>query len=375
MIKEHIKAANNLLKINKAISIIMMSIFLIGVFAGFTLPSKFKLTILKSANQKFESILSDSNLSDFLKIFLNNSIVGLLLIVLGFTVVLPAAMLFINGLVLGVVADLIVRIGALNLSTFLLLSAGLLPHGLIEIPSLIICGIFGTIIGLKLFFRNRIMPKKKFRALLMDVAKVYILVIVPALMLSAFIEVYVTPSIGSNALNLWFRDFEDLSLNDAILSKDDLLNLGIPFNEVPIMDYFKMASDKTVLEDKSLRNIDLFYDDEMYSAFKKLRNKPMASKIFINEQNKLTLFIIVSKSNSGEEAREELSLYEKIFNLTDYGGNASDDLGSNFFKIKHGNAVGYQKYGNVGAFFYSIKLAGDNTKNMGTANINLSGLK
>ena len=143
------------------------------------------------------------------------------------------------------------------------------------------------------------MPKKKFRALLIDVAKVYILVIVPALMLSAFIEVYVTPSIGSNALNLWFRDFEDLSLNDAILSKDDLLNLGIPFNEVPIMDYFKMASDKTVLEDKSLRNIDLFYDDEMYSAFKKLRNKPMASKIFINEQNKLTLFIIVSKSNSG----------------------------------------------------------------------------
>lgn len=85
--------------------------------------------------------------SFFQFIFLNNSIKGVLIIFLGALFgVLPALFLLINGAVIGY----LIHASALQgLDLFDLIVKGLLPHGIIEIPAIIIACAFGLQFGMK----------------------------------------------------------------------------------------------------------------------------------------------------------------------------------------------------------------------------------
>lgn len=85
--------------------------------------------------------------SFFQFIFLNNSIKSVLIIYLGALFgVLPALFLLINGAVIGYLIHLYVLQG---LDVFDLIVKGLLPHGIIEIPAIIIACAFGLQFGMK----------------------------------------------------------------------------------------------------------------------------------------------------------------------------------------------------------------------------------
>ncbi|GIP24717.1 stage II sporulation protein M [Paenibacillus sp. J22TS3] len=84
--------------------------------------------------------------SFFLFIFFNNAIKGVLMIYLGmFAGIIPAFFLIINGMVLGYLIELQSVQGA---SIADLVIRGLLPHGIIEIPAIIIASAIGMKFGL-----------------------------------------------------------------------------------------------------------------------------------------------------------------------------------------------------------------------------------
>jgi len=97
-------------------------------------------TLSKSASPKW---------SFFVFIFFNNSIKAVVMIFLGlFVGVLPILFLLINGMVVGYLVHSSMEQGN---SLFDLVVKGLLPHGIIEIPAIIIACAFGLQMGLLVF--------------------------------------------------------------------------------------------------------------------------------------------------------------------------------------------------------------------------------
>ncbi|MFF2912531.1 stage II sporulation protein M [Paenibacillus sp. NPDC057934] len=90
---------------------------------------------------------SNPQWSFFVFIFLNNSIKGVVIIFLGALFgILPALFLLINGAVIGYIVHLSALQGQ---DLFSLIVKGLLPHGIIEIPAIIIACAFGLQFGAK----------------------------------------------------------------------------------------------------------------------------------------------------------------------------------------------------------------------------------
>jgi stage II sporulation protein M len=93
----------------------------------------------------------------FIFIFFNNSIKAVLIIFLGiFLGILPIIFLMVNGMVLGYIVH---HLAVQGESMFDVIVMGLLPHGIIEIPAIIIaCGFglrLGTLVWISIGERNR----------------------------------------------------------------------------------------------------------------------------------------------------------------------------------------------------------------------------
>lgn len=127
-----------------------MALFVVGILlgavgsetiAGLVAPDIAKL-------QEYSRELSRSATPElsFIKfIFLNNAIKSVAVIVLGALLgIMPAIFLLMNGMVLGLVVSLAAAQGA---NLFELVVLGLLPHGIIEIPAILVAAGFGMQLG------------------------------------------------------------------------------------------------------------------------------------------------------------------------------------------------------------------------------------
>ncbi|MEK6983284.1 MAG: stage II sporulation protein M [Nanoarchaeota archaeon] len=361
MIKNNIASALNLLNNNKKVVIAMLIMFLIGIAIGFVLPPKFKLIMFKSITHKVEGIVTDSNFLTFFKIFLNNSFVGLLLIVLGFTLVLPILIILFNGIGLGVVVDLYLRIAQLKPIALITSAGALLPHGIIELFALITCSIFGITLGLKLFFKKKVMAKRSLKSLFAEIMKIYFFILLPLLLLAAFIESFITPSIGGGISNILSETSYDKILGNAVLSDKDFLDFGILVKEVPISDYARKSPSIRQQNYLNLISI-LFYDDEIYEKYKNWKNNPSLTKVYMDENSNFAVVIQISRFKSVEDANQGLILLKKIIEIAANGDNLKvNNLGDHLFKLEYGNNPIHQKLGSTGTFAYSIRFMGDKT--------------
>ena len=135
----------------------------------------------------------DGSISVFALLF-NNWWAMLISAVYGFIpfIFLPMISLLTNGLILGVFAAMYIHNG-LGILAYL---AGILPHGIFELPALVLsiaCGVY-----LCLNMNRRILGSKKtlpMVELLSDLLRVLILLIAPMVVAAAFIECYITPFI------------------------------------------------------------------------------------------------------------------------------------------------------------------------------------
>ena len=165
-------------------------VFISGFFMGYSFVSDFPEETQEIIERLKELFASGEEMTDF-QIFLfileNNITKLLLVLLLGiFAGIIPLFSSFANGMVLGIFACLVSE--SLSWKFFLV---GILPHGVIEIPVLILATAIGARIGkvaLWRLFGGKIGIKKE----LAKALKFYIIVLVPLLILAAAIEAFIT---------------------------------------------------------------------------------------------------------------------------------------------------------------------------------------
>ena len=146
---------------------------------------------------QFEFVKELDPLKLFALIFLNNSLKSLLAMVTGFFFgIFPVLFIFLNGFFIGVVV--FVKSQEIGLPNVILL---LLPHGIFEIPAVLLASSYGVWLGGIFYEKVRgedVSIGDAYRLAL----KKFLTRIVPVLLLAAFIETFVTPLVASSVVGI-----------------------------------------------------------------------------------------------------------------------------------------------------------------------------
>ena len=127
----------------------------------------------------------------FLVIFLNNAIKALLAIIFGLLIFVPVGFVAYNGWIIGIVVCEQVRT-----SGYMSVVAGILPHGIIELPMIIVSAALGTRLGVMAFLRiEGTISNKDLISKIKWSVRFYLRWILPLLFIAALIETFITPII------------------------------------------------------------------------------------------------------------------------------------------------------------------------------------
>jgi len=135
---------------------------------------------------------SKSNLELAIGLFLNNTRVCILVVATGFIpIFIPALLiLFMNGAIMGIILGFIQGTGGSAVFSFF---TGILPHGLFEIPAILLSG------ALAFFLSKRVLKTwskgDPFVPHFFNTLKTIGLIMIPLLFLAGFIEAFITPMI------------------------------------------------------------------------------------------------------------------------------------------------------------------------------------
>jgi len=176
------KEAFSFIKESKKYIWIMFFIFIFSFFMGFfiKLPSEINSKLLGYLKDLLLQAKGLSPVEMIWFLFSNNVITNLFIFALGiFFGIFPLLNVLVNGFVLGFVSKIsVLQNGFLSLWK-------IFPHGIFEIPALIISLGIGLNLGI-CFFRTK--DKEEFKKILTNSFKVFILIIVPLLIIAAIIE-------------------------------------------------------------------------------------------------------------------------------------------------------------------------------------------
>jgi stage II sporulation protein M len=172
---------------------VVSTIFIVSVIAGLLISLKdlgLSENYLETLKNSFGWIRTLSPVSIMLVIFLNNAVKSLFAIVLGAGFgIIPIIFVGGNGIILGVIANEVSKQQGI-----IIVLAALLPHGIIEIPMILISAGLGLRLGYFMYISLR-GEKKDMRSELAGSLRLYMRVIMPLLFVSAMIETFVTPII------------------------------------------------------------------------------------------------------------------------------------------------------------------------------------
>jgi len=135
--------------------VLSLIIFAISIYVGMS-NDKFTFFLNSQMDAMRELVgqldqSSNPTLSMLIFIFFNNAIKSVMVIFLGaFFGIFPVFFLAINGLIIGYLLKLSID-GQMTISLFDLVVKTLLPHGILEIPALIIVAAYGLRLGKLLF--------------------------------------------------------------------------------------------------------------------------------------------------------------------------------------------------------------------------------
>jgi len=181
------------------LSIRLLAVFCLIVFAlgiGFGLVSYglVKDQMVPIIKEAFGGVIVEgSDFKTIMNIFVRNVWASATLMVLGVLIVPTLLILFVNGFIVGIVGDYSLDKGI----SLVKLLMGILPHGIFEVPAILLSAAVGLKVGL-----NAIFPKGKSRVMAVaegvrDATSVYLLVILPLILVAAFIEVLISKRLVS----------------------------------------------------------------------------------------------------------------------------------------------------------------------------------
>jgi stage II sporulation protein M len=168
-------------------------IFTTSILIGYAIAQHYPAEIQIVLEKIKEMFLFEEKATqwDIFFFILENNITKLFIILpLGiFAGIIPFFSVFSNGLILGIFSQVISQE-----ASWLFFISGIMPHGIIEIPVLIISSAIGMRIGkvavYRLFSRKESLKKEFAKAL-----KFFILVLIPLLFIAALIETFITSEI------------------------------------------------------------------------------------------------------------------------------------------------------------------------------------
>jgi stage II sporulation protein M len=173
--------------------LIMTGLFIVSMIAGLLASLKdlgFSENYLEMLKNSFGWIKDLHPIGIMLVIFLNNAIKSLLSIVLGAGFgIIPVIFVGGNGILLGLVAN---QVSSEKGMLFVL--AAILPHGIMEIPLILISSGLGLRLGY-LMYSSILGKETDMRSELMQSLRIYMRIIMPLLFVSAVIETFVTPMV------------------------------------------------------------------------------------------------------------------------------------------------------------------------------------
>ena len=170
------------------------ALILLGFAGSLLLPKLADQLFLQFAQQMAElGIMDTTGRVDVLALFGNNVRATVFSIAYGFIpfIYLPALSIGINSLLLGLFAGVYVNNGISLLAYF----AGIVPHGIFELPALILALSSGIYLCRKVTDYVRHNEKGVMGPLMKDLLRLFVMHIIPLLMAAAVIEAYVTPQL------------------------------------------------------------------------------------------------------------------------------------------------------------------------------------
>ena len=170
---------------------VSLAIFTVSGLAGYSTGASESKSVMEELMNTLAPLKRLNHLFLAALIFFNNSIKAVFTILAGLLLGLgPLVFLTLNGFLLGIVIKgVVLEHGAIM--TIL----GLLPHGILEIPSIILSSAMGLHLGIVVFKKiagRDIQVKKEIKQCLIF----YVAIILPALLVAAFVEVFVTPALA-----------------------------------------------------------------------------------------------------------------------------------------------------------------------------------
>lgn len=170
---------------------VCMLAYAIGIVPGYVFFEQ-STNILNPTleNIKNEFGVKESAFQLAVAIFSNNMRSSLLILLSGTLLFIPLLTLMFNGFLMGFVLRLILEQGR-TISFFIL---GFLPHGIFELPAVFISAAIGIRIGLAYLFprSNRAVEVSQS---IRNAGFIYLSVVLPLLLLAAFIEAYISTAL------------------------------------------------------------------------------------------------------------------------------------------------------------------------------------
>ena len=168
-------------------AIAFLVLVVLAYIAGRLFPD-IPVTVIGAFNEVVagSGIVQEDGSFDVLALFGNNLRAMVLSILYGF---IPFA------LSMGVNAAIIGMLAAMIDGQWLLLAAGILPHGIFELPALFLSLAAGLCLCRNINVYIRKNEKGIMKPLLLNILRVVVLLVVPLLVLAAVAETYVTPAL------------------------------------------------------------------------------------------------------------------------------------------------------------------------------------
>lgn len=165
--------------------------YAIGIAPGYVLfeeSTNILNPLLGSIKNEFG--MKESTYQLAVAIFLNNTRSTLLILLSGTLLFIPLLTLMFNGFLTGFVLRMVLEQGR-SITFFIL---GILPHGIFELPAVFISAAIGLRIGLSYLFprgKRVVEVSQSIR----NAGIIYLLVVLPLLLLAAFIEAYISTAL------------------------------------------------------------------------------------------------------------------------------------------------------------------------------------
>ncbi len=174
--------------------LIVTAIFILSISFGYFFGLIYENQASKMIEETFSSfkfIREWESYKIFLFIFVNNTVKAFAAMILGiFFGLIPTLFIFSNGFLIGVVVSIFSKkMGMLGIIL------ALTPHGILEIPAILISCAYGLDLGFALYKKIRGSDVNINREILLSIHR-FVKIVIPMLLTAAFIETYITPLIA-----------------------------------------------------------------------------------------------------------------------------------------------------------------------------------